>query len=73
MQNSDNVEEAHDNIQMPHHPDQPQDTISFDESGSTAKYLHAKGPDIILMVEDLCGDRNGSSSFGDSSSSPSKV
>jgi hypothetical protein len=38
---------------VPHHPDQPQDTISFNQSGSIANYLRATGPDIHLSVEDI--------------------
>ncbi|CAN6164029.1 unnamed protein product [Urochloa humidicola] len=39
--------------QVPQHPDQTQDTASFDQSGSTAEYLRAIGPDIVLTVEDV--------------------
>ncbi|CAO2144855.1 unnamed protein product [Urochloa humidicola] len=39
--------------QVPQHPGQPQDTISFDQSGSTAEYLRENGPDITLTVEDV--------------------
>ena len=40
-------------FQVPHHSNQPQDTISFDQSGSTAEYLRATSPDIVLNVEDI--------------------
>ncbi|CAN6171614.1 unnamed protein product [Urochloa humidicola] len=39
--------------QVPQHPDRPQDTISFDQSGSSAEYLRATGPDITLTLEDV--------------------
>jgi hypothetical protein len=39
--------------QLPQHPDVPQDTISFDQSESTAHYLRAHGPDITLNIEDI--------------------
>jgi len=40
-----------------------QQEISFDQSGSTAEYLRANGPDITLNVEDvLAGKYNNSSS-----------
>lgn len=63
----DEAGEAHEN-EVPHHPDQPQDTLSFDQSGSTVNYLRATGPDIHLMVEEvLAGIQNsGGSSSGDS-------
>jgi len=38
---------------VPQHPDQPYDTITFDQSGSTANYFRANGPDIVLRVEDV--------------------
>lgn len=38
---------------MPHHPDQPQDNISFNQSGGTANYLRATRPNIHLRVEDV--------------------
>ncbi|CAL4993466.1 unnamed protein product [Urochloa decumbens] len=47
---------------VPQHPDQPQDTISFDQSGSTACYLRAHGPDITLRVEDVLQGKYASSS-----------
>uniref|UniRef100_K3XQQ7 DUF4283 domain-containing protein n=1 Tax=Setaria italica TaxID=4555 RepID=K3XQQ7_SETIT len=78
MQNNDNdgdwlawppIEEVDNNVvEVPHHLDQPQDSISFDQSGMTAKYLRANGPDIIIKVEDICNYMNESSSSGDSSS-----
>ncbi|CAN6196796.1 unnamed protein product [Urochloa humidicola] len=36
---------------VPQHPAQPQDTISFDQSGSSAYFLRANGPDVNLSVE----------------------
>ncbi|CAN6199417.1 unnamed protein product [Urochloa humidicola] len=33
--------------------DMPQESISFDQSGSTAEYLRANGPDIVLNVDDV--------------------
>ncbi|CAL5074100.1 unnamed protein product [Urochloa decumbens] len=30
-----------------------QESISFDQSGSTAEYLRAKGPDIVLNIDDI--------------------
>jgi hypothetical protein len=38
---------------VPQHPDQPQDTITFNQSGSTANYLRANGHDIHLSVEEV--------------------
>lgn len=38
---------------VPQHPDQPQDTITFDQSGSTTNYLRATGPDVHLSVEEV--------------------
>jgi hypothetical protein len=38
---------------VPQHLDQPQDTITFNQSGSTANYLRANGPDIHLSVEEV--------------------
>jgi hypothetical protein len=38
---------------VPQHPEQPQDTITFDQSGCTANYLRATGPDIHLSVEEI--------------------
>ena len=44
-------------------PPQPQDSISFDQSGSTVEYLRAHGPDITLIVEDvLAGNLSDASS-----------
>ncbi|CAL4989039.1 unnamed protein product [Urochloa decumbens] len=54
---------------VPQHPDQPQDTVSFDQSGSTTCYLRAHGPDINLTVEDVIQGRYGSPSDSDSSES----
>lgn len=50
--NNVQMEDLMDNW-VPQHPDQPQDTITFDQSGSTANYLRANGPDIVLRVEDV--------------------
>lgn len=53
--------------------DQQQESISFDQSGSSAHYLRAHGPDITLTVEDvLVGkfrDSGSSSSSSEASSS----
>jgi hypothetical protein len=55
---------------VPQHPDQPQDTISFNQSGSTATYLRATRPDIHLSVEEVLAgiqnSQNGSVSSNDS-------
>jgi hypothetical protein len=42
--------------------DQPQESISFDQSGSTAEYLRATRPDITLNIEDVQAGLYGSSS-----------
>ena len=50
---------------MPQHPEQPQDSISFDQS---ANYLRATGPDIHLTVEEILAgiqDSGGSVSSDD--------
>jgi hypothetical protein len=59
---------------VPHHPDQPQDTITFDQPGSTANYLRATGPDVHLSVEGVLatvaamqGDQNSNNSSSDDS------
>jgi len=52
--------------------DQQQESISFDQSGSSAHYLRAHGPDINLTVEDVLARKfrdSGSSSFFEASSS----
>jgi len=53
--------------------DQQQESISFDQSGSSAHYLRALGPDINLTVEDVLArkfrDSGSSSSFFEASSS----
>lgn len=54
---------------FPQHPEHPQDTISFDQSGSTAHYIRAHGPDIVLTVEDVLAGNYGSASSSSSSSS----
>jgi len=41
---------------IPHHPDQPQDTISFNQSRSTMNYLRTTCPDIHLIVEEVMAD-----------------
>jgi hypothetical protein len=38
---------------VPQHPDQPQDTITFDQSGSTANYLRGTGPVAYLDVDKI--------------------
>ena len=45
--NNVQMEDLMDNW-VPQHPDQPYDTITFDQSGSTANYFRANGPDIVL-------------------------
>ncbi|CAL5074955.1 unnamed protein product [Urochloa decumbens] len=55
---------------VPQHPDQPQDTVSFDQSGSTACYLRAHGPDITLTVEDVLQGKYASSSSESDNSEP---
>lgn len=54
---------------FPQHPDQPQDSISFDQSGSSAHYLRANGRDIVLNVEDVLAGIYGTNSADSSSSS----
>jgi hypothetical protein len=44
------------------------ESISFDQSGSTAQYLLAQGPDITLNVEDVLAGRFLGSSSSSSSS-----
>lgn len=41
---------------VPQHPNQPQDTITFDQSGRMAKYLRAMGADIHLSMEDIMAE-----------------
>jgi len=54
----------------PAHPEQPQDTISFDQSGSTANYLRNHGQDIVLTLDQVMqGQITIESSSSDSSSS----
>ncbi|CAL4963957.1 unnamed protein product [Urochloa decumbens] len=55
---------------VPQHPDQPQDTVSFDQSGSTTCYLWAHGPDITLRVEDVLQGKYASSSSESDNSEP---
>ncbi|CAL5075059.1 unnamed protein product [Urochloa decumbens] len=47
-----------------------QDTVSFDQSGSTACYLQAHGPDITLRVEDVLQGNYASSSSESDNSEP---
>jgi hypothetical protein len=49
---------------MPQYPQQPQDSITFNQSGSMTNYLRATGPNIHLTVEDILAgiQRSGSSS-----------
>ncbi|CAL5065434.1 unnamed protein product [Urochloa decumbens] len=54
---------------MLHHPVQPQDTISFDQSGSTANFLRTNGPDIHLSVDMFKRGYRGSISSTSTSSS----
>lgn len=44
--------DANDNW-VPQHPDQPQDTTTFDQSGSTANYLRATSPVADLSMEKI--------------------
>ncbi|RLN03558.1 hypothetical protein C2845_PM13G06880 [Panicum miliaceum] len=64
------AENAPQEQQVPQHPDVPQDTISFDKSGSTAQYLRAHGPDITLNIDDIFRGtiQSSSSSSNDASS-----
>lgn len=57
----------------PQHPVQPQDTVSFDQSGSTAQYLRANSPDTVLTMEDLLAGNLGSSASVSSNSSDAEV
>lgn len=38
---------------VPQHPDQPQDTITFDQFGSTANYLRGTGPVTYLDMDKI--------------------
>lgn len=50
-------------IWVPQHLDQPQDSITFNQFGSTTNYLRATGPDIQLSVEEiLAGIQNSGTS-----------
>ncbi|CAO2150252.1 unnamed protein product [Urochloa humidicola] len=49
--------------------DVQQESLSFDQSGSTAEYLRANGPDITLTIEDVLKGRMVDSSSLSSSSS----
>ena len=64
-QNAMNIDEE----AIPHHPDQPQDTISFNQSRSTMNYLRTTGSDIHLTVEEVMADIQNSTS-SDGSDSP---
>ncbi|CAN6173140.1 unnamed protein product [Urochloa humidicola] len=60
---------------VPQHPEQQQDTISFNQSGSSANFLRANGPDIQLTVEMILKGKfvqepSSSSSSGEVSSVP---
>jgi hypothetical protein len=59
--------------QVMEEPVQQQDSVSFDQSGSTAEYLRAHGPDIVLNVEDVLSGKfkTGSSSSTSSDASSS--
>lgn len=62
------------NVHPAQHPDQPQDSIFFYESGSIALYLRAHGLDIVLRVDDILARNLGLiSSSSSSSSSDSEV
>lgn len=62
-QNNNNIADMQaleENVQMevmenwvPRHLEQPQDTITFNQLGSTANYLRATGPDIHLSAEEV--------------------
>jgi hypothetical protein len=47
---------------------EPQQSISFDQSGSTANYLRANGPDIALNIDDVLARNFGVGSSSSSSS-----
>lgn len=65
---------ANQHDHLPQHPAQPQHSFSFDQLGSTATYLRANGPDIVLRVEDvLAGLYAADASSGSSDSSESEV
>lgn len=53
--------------------DQQQVSITFDQSGSTAQYLRAQGPDIHLTVEMVLQGQLGSSSNASSSDFESSI
>jgi hypothetical protein len=60
--------------QVMEEPVQQQDSVTFDQSGSTAEYLRAHGPDIVLNVEDvLTGKFKAGSSSSTSSDASSPV
>src|SRR5438105_37953 len=52
-------------MQVPHHPDQEQDEISFDQSGSTMRYLRASGPNIPIdfTIQSTSSDYDSGSSL----------
>jgi hypothetical protein len=55
-------------------PVQQQDSVTFDQFGSSAEYLRAHGPDIVLNVEDvLAGKFRAGSSSSTSSDASSPV
>lgn len=54
---------------IPQHPDQQQESMSFDQSRSTAQYLRAHGPDIHLIVDMVFGGQVDNTSNSSSSSS----
>jgi hypothetical protein len=59
--------------QVMEEPVQQQDSVTFDQSGSTAEYLRAHGPDIVLNVEDVLSGKfktGSSSSTSSDASSP---
>ena len=58
----------------PAHLEHPQDTISFDQFGSTANFLRQHGQDIVLTLEQvLDGQLGNNSSSSESSSSVSSA
>lgn len=50
--------QVHDVQQQDADPNIQQQSISFDQSGSTAEYLRANGPDVILTIEEVLAGRN---------------
>ncbi|CAN6359072.1 unnamed protein product [Urochloa humidicola] len=57
-----------DNLNNPVEDEVQQESISFDQSGSTAEYLRAHGPDIELNIDDVLKGKVAASSGSSSSS-----